>query len=628
MTETGLFELETKTIARVAVDVSLAHLDRLFDYESIAGVVPGCRVMVRFAGRKTAGYVVEVVETNEYHGKMAKIETLVSAEPVLTAEVYALARAVADRYGGVLSDVLRNAIPPRHARTENAKPRERTPLRGDDPERDEWAKYENGTSFLTQLSLGDPIQAVMSLRPDHDKALVIATAVHEVVKSGRGVVVCVPDARDISNFAKVFSEILGPDAFVTLTSGQPPAQRYESFLAVLRGQVQVVLGTRNAAYSPVKNLGLVVMLDDGDDLYVDQRAPYAHAREVLLTRAMQQQASALLISYARSCEAQRLVQTNWAISIEPSNRKTAWPRVAIAQSEHGERLPHDAFVAIRAGLETGPVLIQVPRRGYRAALSCQECRTAAKCDKCQGPLIQKQNDGPPTCNWCGHIVGNFRCKECGSASLRAPIVGAQRLAEEIGKAFPQTTIKRSAGDHIIDEVDDSRAIVISTPGAEPTAPNGFSAGIILDTSLMLGRPALRVNEEAHRRWFNAMAKVAADGQVVVVGAPELLQALVRVDPIGFAERELADREAAHLPPAANLAVIEGAKEELLQLEQSWPEPSEVFGPVFVDDESSRLIVRVPQHLRTELSAAIAQLNARRSSQKQGAMVTRINPYDI
>ncbi|GLI01943.1 primosomal protein N' family DNA-binding protein [Phytohabitans aurantiacus] len=109
-------------VARVCVDVPLAHLDRPFDYLVPADMAetaqPGTRVRVRFARQLVDGWILERVEASDHGGKLAYIERLVSAEVVLTSEVARLARAVADRYAGNLADVLRLAIPPRHARVE------------------------------------------------------------------------------------------------------------------------------------------------------------------------------------------------------------------------------------------------------------------------------------------------------------------------------------------------------------------------------------------------------------------------------------------------------------------------------------------------------------------------------
>src|SRR3984957_3103247 len=114
-----------KPIARIAVDMSLPHLDRPFDYlvpERLAGQArPGVRVRVRFAGGLTDGFLVERAEESEPLGSLRYLERVLSAERVLTEEIAGLARAVADRYAGTLADVLRLAVPQRHAATEGAQ---------------------------------------------------------------------------------------------------------------------------------------------------------------------------------------------------------------------------------------------------------------------------------------------------------------------------------------------------------------------------------------------------------------------------------------------------------------------------------------------------------------------------
>ena len=136
---------ERLPVARVAVDISLAHLDRPFDYLVPASLdeaaVPGCRVRVRFAGQLIDGYLLERIPTSEHQGKLARLERVTSPEPVLTPEIFDLARAVADRYAGTLADVLRLAIPPRHATAERETPRADTP-RDPLPKRPEPGSWE------------------------------------------------------------------------------------------------------------------------------------------------------------------------------------------------------------------------------------------------------------------------------------------------------------------------------------------------------------------------------------------------------------------------------------------------------------------------------------------------------
>src|SRR3954467_2562183 len=123
-------------IARVLVDSPLPQLDRLLDYripDGMDGVVPGVRVSVplRAASRIAEGFVVELSSQQDFPGPLSDIVALISPVPVLQPEVWALARAVADRAAGSASDVLRLAIPPRQVRVEKS-----WLARGEQPERE------------------------------------------------------------------------------------------------------------------------------------------------------------------------------------------------------------------------------------------------------------------------------------------------------------------------------------------------------------------------------------------------------------------------------------------------------------------------------------------------------------
>jgi primosomal protein N' (replication factor Y) len=290
---------ERLPVARVAVDISLAHLDRPFDYlvpaRLDAEAVPGCRVRVRFAGQLVDGYLLERAETSEHQGRLARLERVISPEPVLTPEIFDLARAVADRYAGTLADVLRLAIPPRHATAERDAPAAQAPAAGAPaagaaetppppaPGPGSWSRYPAGAAFLAGLAEGRPVRAAWSALPGPRWPAEIAVAAATTVAAGRGVVIVVPDARDLDRVDEALAGT-GLD-HVCLTADLGPAERYRRWLAVRRGLVRVVAGTRAAMFAPVAGLGLVVLWDDGDDLHAEPRAPYPNAREVLAAPA-------------------------------------------------------------------------------------------------------------------------------------------------------------------------------------------------------------------------------------------------------------------------------------------------------------------------------------------------------
>jgi len=108
------------SVARVVVESRLPQLDRLFDFRADDDVVPGVRVRVPFGGRMLPGFVVETADESDFGGELHHVERMLSPVPVLQPEVWALARAVADRAAGSAVDVLRIAIPGRQARPETA----------------------------------------------------------------------------------------------------------------------------------------------------------------------------------------------------------------------------------------------------------------------------------------------------------------------------------------------------------------------------------------------------------------------------------------------------------------------------------------------------------------------------
>jgi primosomal protein N' (replication factor Y) len=642
-------QAELDPIARVLVDLPLAHLDRPFDYAvpatMAATAVPGARVKVRFAGQDVDGYVVERAADTDHTGRLQFLRRVVSAEPVLSPEIADVVAEVAARYAGTRSDVLRLAVPPRHATTEKL-PSTQAPLIVATPDPASWSPYGGGTDLLAALVAGQSPRAVWTVGPGDDGIALLAEATIATAVSGRGALICLPDVRDVGRLDQLLKARLTPGQHVVLTADAGPAKRYSAFLAISRGAVRIVVGTRAAAFAPVRDLGLVALWDDGDDLFAEPRAPYPHAREVLLIRAQRSSCAALLAAHARSVEAEYLVRSGWASEIALPRTEL---RARVSASITGDsdfdlerdarartsRLPREVFDVIRDALAIGPVLVQTPRSGYATRLACETCRAPAACTTCHGPLRISAAHEPPTCTWCGTPETAWSCTECGGHGLRAPVLGDRRTAEELGRAFTSVPVRTSAGDRIVSDVDGRPAIVVATPGAEPPAAGGYAAVILLDTWLLLARSDLRAEEEALRRWMNASALVRPGGRLVAVGDPTRasLQALVRWDPSGFAQREIAERQEAHLPPSSRVASLTGPAEVLetalasLQL----PAGAEVLGPVAIDGErgdEQRFVVRVPRPAGAQLSAALVALQALRSARKEAHVRVEVDPIAL
>jgi primosomal protein N' (replication factor Y) len=530
------------------------------------------------------------------------------------------------------------------------------------PEPGPWVRYQAGASFIAALAAGRAPRAIWSALPGGDWTAEIAVAAAASASAGRGVVVVVPDTRDLDRVDRALTAALGPGAHVILSASLGPAERYRRWLAAERGQVGVVAGTRSSMFAPVRDLGLVVLWDEGDDLLAEPRAPYPHAREVLALRAHRAGAAALIGGFARTAEAAQLLSAGWArplVADRATVRRRA-PGIVASGEDHelardeaarSARLPSVALRTARDALGRGPVLFQVPRRGYLAAVACERCLAPVRC-RCGGPAQLSGQRATPRCGWCGDVVGPA-CPHCGNSRLRALVTGATRTAEELGRAFPAVPVRSSGGSRVLATVPGSPAVVVATPGAEPVADGGYAAAVLLDGWALLGRASLRAAEETLRRWMNAAALVrpGPDGGAVVVVADASLpavQAMIRWDPATFAERELAERRELRFPPAARMASLSGphgAVRALLDAARL-PPGTEVLGPVPVpgadvpgagvpgepagpDADLVRFLVRAPRSSGAALAAELRTGQAARTARKDaGAVRLELDPAEL
>lgn len=543
-------------VARVVLDSPLTTLDRLFDYAIPDGMhlAPGMRVRVpvRAARRVLDGFVVDTAEASGYGGPLAAVDRVVSETPVLATEVWALARAVADRAAGTASDVLRLAVPRRQARAESAwcahadrEPVAARPVRG----------YVEDLGRAVEAGERLAVRAVP--RPGA-WAHTLAELASVVVARGQHAILVVPDLRDVAAVAAAVEAAGLGDRLARLDADQPPAARYRQFLKARFEEGVVVVGTRSAVYAPAARLGLLAIWDDGDPLHQEPRAPGVHPRDAALIRHEQQGGALVLLGNTVSTHAQRLVELGW---LRPVGASVRPPRVLPTALQPGDRLaqaariPSTAWRAASDALQHGPVLVQVARPG----------------------------DDP---------------------------AGALRTAADLGRAFPRARVVVADADHRLERVGDDPALVIATRGAEPVAGGGYRCVLLLDADRMLARESLQVAEDAMRAWSNAAVLAAPEAPVHLVGAEgRLARWFATWAQDRFAAAELADRRAARMPPAVRTVTLTGAPDAVADAVAATAAPaSDVIGPLPVDDGRVRTVVRfdyrhgaaVAHAIRTEL----------------------------
>lgn len=555
-------------IARVVIDSPLPQLDRLFDYsipENLRDqVISGVRVRVQFGRSKNLldGFVVEVVEASDFAGELSTIAELVSTAPVLDKDIYQLVRAVADRQAATASDVLRLAIPDRSVAVEKKWLESATVVESS-------AKTSGGakrTALIAPITDADGPVWAKEIRDNCIKALNV----------GNSVIVVVPDFRDQAALLDVLASSEIRTAVINFTSDTQKSRRYSAFLSCLSNSASIVVGSRSAIYAPVRNLGEIIVWDDGDSSHQEPTSPYSHTREVALMRQRLQDCNLLFLGHSRSTEVSRLVSLKF---LEDVSKPFKLPRVANTDTDL--RVDSMAWKAIREGLDVGPVLVQVAAKGTATSIFCSACDKRAECRNCNGPLwIDERNY--VKCRWCNAVNMGFSCQGCGGTKVKQGSAGASRTIAEFGRAFPGIQLIEATAETKAETLKPGKFLVVATPGAEPRVSGGYSAVIILDANRALNRDSLRSTEDAVRAWSNAIALGNSASRSVLVGVSGALATMFSLwSQAEISQREFATRAELRFPPAIRLASI-GSNKELIQVVQGElaDQPNlEVLGPI-------------------------------------------------
>jgi primosomal protein N' (replication factor Y) len=624
-------------IAKVVIDSPLPHLDRLFDYlipDNLLGEAkPGVRVRVPFRNRRVEGFIVAITDKSELTGKLTQLENVVSSEVVLTPEISKLGRITAQRTVGNFHDVLRAAIPPRHARAEK-RTFEKTELQIET----NFAGLEDYPGMIEFLQNKEKSIAVVDIPLSQTYAKFICQILNTGMKN---VLILVPDQFDIDLVMHEVEIKPAQDRIAILTSQQTAEQRYIEFLKVLRGAADLIIGTRSAIFAPIPNLDLILMFDDGDDLYTSPQAPYWNARDVALWRNELFNDRIIFAARAQSAEAAMLLDSNSAVHIESIQKnRTDVPRLSgdnwtdqLNPLTQKSRFPDSVFEVIRNGLRSGTVLVSVARKGYLPLISCVTCREIIRCPNCQGAISATAKSGIGSCLRCGGLSGAISCQHCGGKKFRSIISGVDRTAEEIGKAFPNVILKTISNENRNDVEAIQNQILLATPGAEPVI--AYSSVVVLDSFLFLARPEGNAQIRFLRHLFNLRSMLKEKGEIIVVGDSEnhILQAFLRYDAAKIGADLYQERKATKLNPYARCAVINGDWQALTDIAALMPSHFQVWGPVAntgdqIKKHQASLLISAPKHQSKELVTLLRSWLIQRSANRLSVVQIRIDPDDL
>lgn len=619
-------------VARVLVDTGVFHLDQEFDFlvpEELSEIAtPGVSVRVPFNGRKCDGFIVGRANSSAHVGRMQYIEKVNHETPLLTSSILNLSRAVSRKYASNIMDVLRFAIP---VAMSNAK--EITCSHSvEKPINNELIEHYP-QSYFDSLQNGDASHVIWTPLPTTEPFEFLA----EICKIRSGsILILVPDAKSVDRCLNIFLESGIGKNILTWSSELTKSQRYSNYLQILNGNAQIVIGVRGAIFLPIQALSLIVVWDEGNDNFSEIRTPGWHAREVAIERTRQDGCALILGSFSPSLVSTRYLLAGWLKPLHPPRevfREFSPKFIGISELSSPDqrgRISTKAWKTIQNGLKNGPVLIQVPLRGYIRSLVCQTCANHARC-QCGGKLIIASIKKNIVCGLCGVFQSDWQCNYCAGKTFRHSGLGDERTLEEIGKAFPGTTIRNSnQGSMILDEIRDS-CIVLATPGSEPRAKNGYSAIIFLDSRIFLERATVNAEEQARLNWFSVSALSSIQGEVFldVVSTDPNFQALLRWDPWHSASRDLLERSDLQLPPQFKAVSVIGPHADIHSMALEFAKNYLVSSLQSTDDVYlSKIILRASDQHGQGLVDDLLNYCRIRSAHGLTALKVRVDPIEL
>ncbi len=588
-------------VARVVLDLDVPHLDHPFEYLVPEALEPqvavGSRVQVNFQGRRTFGYVVSLEDHSTWGKKLLPIQKVIGPFPLLTSGVIQTAAYLANRYGSSVKQLLSFALPTRRAHVEKkfqelgAKPPEPVSEVGG-----QHADRKRPRSVATLF----PLQQRVALRA--------------LVEGCVGtVVVVMPTAASVKLAGQWLMKEFPEKTVLTTTVEDTDAHRYRVHLQALTGQGDVFVGTRSQVWTPLPLGGTLVVWDSADPRLEEQRAPYLDALDVAVARAHVEGVGLHALGYSRSLKEQLLLDSKWALDSSPrrADNVALTPKVHVFDWVEAERegptgrarLPQAAFALIRQALEQGPVLVQVAGPGGREELMCATCGQSAVASGCAEGFHGPQR--------------RFR-------------VGADAVADELARAFPNTSVNASSSSAgVISEISSDPQIVVATSSAEPYAPGGYAGVVVTDADSLAYTETLDGTMHAMRRWMNALGLSSQRAQAIVVGTlPETVeQALVRWDPQRVAQEELQVRQGLGFPPAAWVVQVDGDQNALEQVSAHLKQLI-LAPPAPTESGQWRLLLRAARGQAKDLMGQLRAIQWGRSAAGESLLRIVVNPQDL
>ena len=646
----------TLRIARVAVEGAPLHLGDTLDYLADESLSIGHRVELTFAGRRTRGLIVDIVDHSEVPAaRLRPVGRRLGDTPWAAVDDIALMRWAAGRFGAPLGDVVRHALPGRVVDEERrGQSAGWWPPQPDDAgarvvasrppstEIADWTPYGDSGLSLRDAAAAGSGSFLLTPLPGQDLAGSVADLAASTLAGGRDVLVVVPGP--VSEVGDRVLALVAEGERVDLRGGPSPRMAYRGWLHARAGRARVVVGERSAAFTPLARLGLAVVVDEADPTHKERRSPRHHVREVLLERARRAHGVGLCTVDVPSAVARALTTAGRLTAVVPDRASVETHR-PIVRLETGElearaRISRTGMRVLREAVASGGYgVVLAARRGEGRALVCGRCGDLVRCTRCTAS-VARSPDGGWWCAACGTSSPRPpRCERCGPGPLAPLAAGAERLGQELARTIDATV---AVLEGHAPPVPTAPAVLVMTRGSVLDRPplGGDVRGVVLpDLDGSLRRPTLDAAEDALRLAFRvagwtvtgrASPRTDPTHPDVVVETREpdhhALRALVAWDAAAFWTGETALRAPLGMPPVRWALRLESTDPGLLaRVRSSVAAGDTVIGPLPLERGRAAVLV-----LCDDRSATVGALRPLRddSSRKGAELRLDVDPIDL
>ena len=310
-------------------------------------------------------------------------------------------------------------------------------------------------ALLPGLEDATPHSALLYGVTGSGKTLVFLKLIEHCLQMGRRALVLVPEISLTPQMILRLKSQFGKRVAVQ-HSALNHTERLLQWQMIQDGGADIVVGTRSAIFSPLENIGLVIIDEEQEHTYRSESAPRYSAHEVARQRAAENGALLLLASATPSTESYYAAQHGRTQLVRLTKRYggNPLPKVQIVdmRAELASGNPREISLAmedaIRHNLEAGKqTILLLNRRGYQTVAQCEDCREVLKCQKCSVPMVYHKSAHKLLCHYCGSQLDPppARCPACGG-KLQYRGFGTQKAEEELAKLFPEARILRMDQD--------------------------------------------------------------------------------------------------------------------------------------------------------------------------------------